>query len=360
MIEFPLPPRPHKLDTRIGILGSGFIVNDCHLPSYRAAGFNVAAIASRNPDNATRVAATHGIPTVYPSFDALLDDATLEVLDIAVPPQHQLALIQAACARGTAKAILAQKPLALNYADAVTAVAACAAAGITLSINQNMRYDPSVRVATHLVNSGALGEPVFATIDMRGIPHWQPWQADTGSATLRIMSIHHLDCMRHWFGDPARVYCSTRPDPRTKFPHSDGICTTILEYDNNLRAVVIDDVWTGPAREGCPADIRIAWRIEGMRGLAIGEIGWCQDPYTTPSNARYAFQGDDEFTHPKLTRSWFPDAFADTMGQLLVAVETGEQPAISATDNLRTLALVEAAVLSAAEHRAIDPTTITP
>ena len=48
------------------------------------------------------------------------------------------------------------------------------------------------------------------------------------------------------------------------------------------------------------------------------------------------------------------------MGQLLVAVETGEQPAISATDNLRTLALVEAAVLSAAEHRAIDPTTITP
>ena len=97
-----------------------------------------------------------------------------------------------------------------------------------------------------------------------------------------------------------------------------------------------------------------------MRGLAIGEIGWCQDPYTTPSNARYAFQGDDEFTHPKLTRSWFPDAFADTMGQLLVAVETGEQPAISATDNLRTLALVEAAVLSAAEHRAIDPTTITP
>ena len=68
-----------------------------------------------------------------------------------------------------------------------------------------MRYDPSVRVGSHLLSSGALGDPVFATIDMRGIPHWQPWQADTGSATLRIMSIHHLDCMRLWFGDPARV-----------------------------------------------------------------------------------------------------------------------------------------------------------
>jgi predicted dehydrogenase len=48
------------------------------------------------------------------------------------------------------------------------------------------------------------------------------------------------------------------------------------------------------------------------------------------------------------------------MGQLLVALECNEPPAITAADNLRTLALVEAAVLSAAEHRAIDPATISP
>lgn len=48
------------------------------------------------------------------------------------------------------------------------------------------------------------------------------------------------------------------------------------------------------------------------------------------------------------------------MGQLLVALESGNPPAISARDNLRTLALVEAAVTSSTEHRAIDPATITP
>lgn len=360
MTSLPSPPRPQNLNTKIGILGSGFIVNDCHLPSYRKAGFNVAAIASRNPDNAAKVAADHEIPTTCPTFEALLDDPAIEVLDIAVPPQFQLPLIQAACQRGTAKAILAQKPLALNFADAVAAVEACEAAGIILSVNQNMRYDPSVRVASHLLESGQLGEAVFATIDMRGIPHWQPWQADTGSASLRIMSIHHLDCMRHWFGNPDRVYCSTRPDPRTTFPHADGICTTILEYDSGMRAVIVDDVWTGPAREGCPADIRIEWRIEGLDGLAIGEIGWCQDPYTTPSTVRFARKGDAGFTTPELTDSWFPDAFADTMGQLLVALESGDPPAIDARDNLHTLALVEAAVLSSTEHRAIDPATISP
>ena len=40
-------PQPHRKDFRIGILGAGFIVNDCHLVAYRKAGFNPVAIASR-------------------------------------------------------------------------------------------------------------------------------------------------------------------------------------------------------------------------------------------------------------------------------------------------------------------------
>ena len=354
------PPLPQKKDYRIGVLGSGFIVSECHLESYRRVGFNPVAIASRIRDNAARVAARHAIPTVYDTYEALLADLSIEVLDIAVPPQHQPDLIRAACVRGTVKAILAQKPLALSYAEAEEVVRRCERAGILLSVNQNMRYDPTVYSAKMLLQEGAFGAPVFATIDMRGIPHWQPWQAALGSASLWIMSIHHLDCIRYWFGDPARIFCSTRPDPRTQFRHTDGICTTIFEYDDGLRCVVIDDVWTGPAREGCPADIRIQWRIEGLDGLAIGEIGWCQDPYTSPSTMRHARKGDTSFHTLETSSSWFPDAFASTMAQLLIALETNRPPAISARDNLRTMALVEAAQLSATQHRAVSPSEITP
>lgn len=351
-------PTPHRKDFRIGILGSGFIVNDCHLVSYRKAGLNPVAIASRTQEHAAQVAGRHGIERVHETYEALLDDPSIEVLDIAVPPQHQAGLIRSACARGTVKAILAQKPLALSYGEAAQTVRECEKAGIVLSVNQNMRYDPSVYAARQLLDEDALGAPVFATIDMRGVPHWQPWQAETGSASLWIMSIHHLDCMRHWFGEPERVYCSTRPDPRTKFRHTDGICTTILEYENGMRCVVIDDVWSGPVKEGCPADIRIEWRIEGLDGVAVGDIGWCKDPYTTPSTMRYARKGDRDFHHLHTAKSWFPDAFSGTMGQLLVALETGRPPAISGRDNLRTIALVEAAVRSAAEHRAVQPSEI--
>jgi predicted dehydrogenase len=343
-------PLPSRRDFRIGILGSGFIVNDCHLVAYRKAGFNPVAIASRTRRNAEKVAQRHNISKVCDTYEQLLDDASIEVLDIAVPPNAQLGLIKAACARKTVKGILAQKPLGMNYTEALEAVHACEAAGITVTVNQNMRYDQSVRAAKTLLENGTIGEPVLATIDMRGIPHWMPWQAGLGWATLRIMSIHHLDCFRHWFGDPEGVYCSTRPDPRTKFPHTDGICTYILEYANGLRCVGIDDTWTGPAKEGCPGDIRIQWRIEGTNGLAMGDIGWCKDPYTTPSTIRYAAKGDKEFHEPRWTESWFPDAFIGTMAQLLIALETGIEPAISGEDNLKTMALVEAAYLSAVKH----------
>jgi predicted dehydrogenase len=340
------PPLPARKDFRIGILGAGFIVNDCHLVAYRKAGFNPVAIASRTRASAERVAARHNISKVHDSYDDLLADPSIEVLDIAVPPNAQLALIKQACERKTVKGILAQKPLGMNYAEAVEAVRACEAAGIVLSVNQNMRYDPSVRAAKTLLENGAIGEPVFATIDMRAIPHWMPWQKDLGWVTLRIMSIHHLDCFRFWFGDPEGIYCSVRTDPRTQFPHTDGICTYILEYKNGMRCVGIDDTWTGPAKEGCPGDQRIQWRIEGTNGLAMGDIGWCKEPYTTPSTIRYASKGDKTFHEPKFEQSWFPDAFIGTMGQLLVALETGKEPAISGQDNLKTMSLVDAAYRS--------------
>ncbi len=353
------PPLPQRRDFRIGVIGSGFIVNDCHLVAYRKAGFNPIGLASRTTSRADEVGKRHQIARVYPSPEALLDDPDIEVLDVAVPPDAQAGIILAACSRRTVKGILAQKPLGVSYSEAVTLVRACEEAGIVLAVNQNMRFDPSIWAAKQILQSGALGESVFSTIDMRAIPHWMPWQAQLGWVTLRIMSIHHLDTLRYWFGNPERIFCSVRTDPRTQFPHQDGICTYILEYSNGFRAVGIDDTWTGPAKEGCPSDIGVHWRIEGTQGLAMGEVGWCKNPYTSPSTLRWAKCGDSVFTDASWSESWFPDAFAGTMGDLLVALEKGTKPSLNGRDNLETMALVEAAYQSVAQKRSVAITEIT-
>ena len=87
--------------------------------------------------------------------------------------------------------------------------------------------------------------------------------------------------------------------------------------------------------------------------MAIGDIGWCQDPYTTPSSVRYASIGQATFSEPVWSESWFPDAFIGTMAQLLCAVESGAEPEIGGRDNLRTMALVDAAYRSVETERVV-------
>jgi predicted dehydrogenase len=355
-----LPRLPRRKDFRIGCIGAGFIMRDCHLVAYRQAGFHPVAIASRTPEKARSVAQLHGIPRCYDTIDELLDDPTIEVLDVAVPPDVQPAILRAACQRshaeggnaGGARGILAQKPLALSVAEARQCIDACAAAGIALAVNQNMRYDQSVRAMKDLLERGWLGKPVLGTIDMRAIPHWMPWSEGLPSLSTFVMSIHHLDTFRYWFGTPDRVLASTRPDPRTRFPHSDGINLYVLEYDNGCRASAWDDVWTGPAREGCAADIGIRWRVEGTEGLARGTIGWPSYPQRTPSTLDFAtLRHGNVWQQPRWSEVWFPDAFVGTMAQLLCALEDGTEPEISGRDNLETIALCQAVYVAAREHR---------
>ncbi len=350
-----LPCLPRRRDFRIGCLGAGFIMRDCHLVAYRQAGFNPVAIASRDPARAQAVAQQQGIPRCHPSYQAVLADPEVEVLDIAVPPDVQPGLILSAVKHNDhIKGILAQKPLALSVSEARACVEACAGAGITLAVNQNMRCDQSVRALKDLLGRGLLGEPVLATIDMRAIPHWMPWSEGLPSLSTFIMSIHHLDTFRYWLGTPDRVLASTRPDPRTRFPHRDGINLYILEYDSGCRAASWDDVWTGPSREGCASDISIHWRVEGTEGLARGTIGWPSYPARTPSTLDFTTRQDPNRWHqPRWPEVWFPDAFVGTMAQLLCALEDGTEPEISGRDNLETIALCEAVYRAAQEHRVL-------
>ncbi len=359
LLELPASPAlPADKSIGIGCIGSGFIMADCHLVAYRAAGLNPVAIASRRESSAEASAQRHSNATVHRNIATLCEDPNVKVLDVAVPPDVQFEVIAEAVKHADhIRAILAQKPLGVNFQQGRRIVRMCEEAGILLAVNQNMRFDQSVRACKSLLDRGILGEPVLATIDMRAIPHWTPWQERMGWVTLRIMSIHHLDTFRYWFGTPRRVFASVRPDPRTekKFKHEDGICLYILEYDNGLRASSWDDVWTGPALEGAEGDIGIRYRVEGTQGLARGTIGWPSYPARMPSTLDFStIHQPGYWFAPRWKDVWFPDAFIGPMADLLCAMEEKREPAISGRDNLQTMALVDACYASVKEHRAVE------
>jgi predicted dehydrogenase len=338
----------------IGCIGAGFIMADVHLAAYSEAGFPVRAIASRTRAKAAEVAARWRIETVHDTPRALIEDPQVEILDIAFPPDQQPALIRHALAQPHIKGILAQKPLAMDFETSRALAAEAKAAGKPLSVNQNMRFDQSMRVLKQLLDRNELGEPVLATIEMRAIPHWQPFLREYGRLTLLNMSIHHLDVLRYLFGDPASITTIGRPDPRTAFPHSDGITVSTLRFPGGLIAVSMEDVWTGPAREGGGSDIYIKWRVEGTEGTAQGTIGWPDYPAGSPSTLRYASTATKgEWVEPRWETRWFPQAFRGVMEQLQFALERGETPELNVDDNVRTMALIEAGYRSMAQNRPV-------
>ena len=357
-----LLPRPPARLHPIGCVGVGFIMRDVQLVAYREAGYEVAAIASRTPGHARAVAAQRGVPLAYDHVDALLDDPSIEIVDIAVPPHAQREVVCAAVQRPHVKGILAQKPLAPTLAEAAEIVRLCERAGVRRAVNQNMRFDHGVRALKTLLDRGALGEPVLATIEMRAVPHWQDYLKTYRRLTLLNMSIHHLDAFRYLFGDPERAFASVRTDPRTAFEHRDGVALYLLEYPGGLRASAWDDVWAGP---GAPSEVEpfIRWRVEGTDGVAVGTVGWPHFPERRPSTidvrSRLWAGG---WHRPRWPYAWFPDAFAGPMAALMRAIERDEDdpagpdhpvPEVDGRDNLATMALVEACYRSVDEHRAV-------
>jgi predicted dehydrogenase len=341
-------------DFRIGVIGAGFIMADVQLAAYHQGDFPVVAIASRTVDKAREVASRWGIPRVHDTPRGLIEDPQVQIVDIAFPPDQQPELIRAALAQPHVRAILAQKPLAMDHVEARRLVVEAAAAGKLLSVNQNMRFDQSMRVLKQLLDAGALGTPVMASIEMRAIPHWQPFLRQYDRLTLLNMSIHHLDVLRYLFGEVAQISTTVRPDPRTDFPHADGICCSTLLFENGVMALSLEDVWAGPHDAGIKGDHYIKWRVEGSDGIAQGTIGWPDYPNGSPSTLAWsARRTGGEWIRPRWDTMWFPQAFIGVMEQLQFALKAGGTPELNGADNVRTMQLVDAAYRSVREKRAV-------
>lgn len=350
--DFQPDPPVRSKSSRIGCIGAGMIMAECHLAAYAEAGFPVAAIASRTKSKAEAVAKRWSIPKVHDTPEALIADPAVEILDIAYPPDQQPALIRAALNQPHIKGILAQKPLALTLDEAIKLRDEAAAAGKILSVNQNMRYDQAMRVLKQILDRGDLGQIVFAQIDMHAIPHWQDFLKAYDRLTLANMSVHHLDVLRFLFGDPDEITTQTRTDPRTTFPHKDGITVSTLRFPSGVLALSLEDVWSGPRAEGYKDDQHITFRVEGTEGVAKGTIGWPTGSASTLSYASRKTTGG-EWVTPSWKTMWFPHAFVGVMEQLQHAVATGTPPALSVADNVKTVALIEAGYKSMTEGRTV-------
>ena len=338
-------PAAHKRP--IAIVGAGAIVDVAHLPAYRRAGLEIRGIFDVRAERAQEVARRHGVPHVYSDLDELLGDEAAEVVDVAVVPQAQPALVRRLLSAG--RHVLAQKPLAPALAEATELADLAEERDRVLVVNQQMRYGEGMAIARAISEAGWIGEVTTFEFHVNINTDWTAWDwiVQSPQLDLRYHSIHYLDSVRALLGTPACVFCAGAQRPGQVAAGETRTISTLI-YDEGPRAVLHVN------HENIAGDYEARFRIDGSRGSVRGTIGLLYDyPHGRPDTLEVfseVLPTDGWLPYPVTTR-WIPDAFAGPMGALLASVATGEPAPTAARDNLGTLALLEALYRSMNERR---------
>ncbi|MBD5780411.1 Gfo/Idh/MocA family oxidoreductase [Pelagicoccus sp. NFK12] len=347
----PLPPRqtptlPQK-PRPIVVLAAGGIVRDAHLPAYKLAGFEVIGIYDIDREKAERLAADFGIDRVYSSLqEACAHDPAEVVFDVAVPAAGLMKVLKAL---PDGAAALLQKPFGENLEEARALLALCRSKKLKAAVNFQLRYAPYILAARDLIEQGVIGELHDVAVRVTVYMPWHLWTFLEGIPRVEILyhSVHYVDLVRSFFGEPTGVYAKT-----VKHPDTEKLASTrtniALNYGDLKRANI-------SANHGHNFGLKhqqsyVKW--EGTKGAIKATLGLLMNyPEGEPDALEYCTLDEEgnpsEWQSVELQGSWYPHAFIGTMASLMRFAdgETDELPT-SVDDAFRTMAVVEASYQS--------------
>src|ERR1700733_11101759 len=334
-------PRP-KVARPIVIIGSGGIVHDSHLPAYEKAGFPVVALVDVNREKAEGLARAFGVPFATASIAEAIKYAPANaVFDVALPAKA-IAGVLPQLPDGAA--VLIQKPMGETLSEAVEILKICRNKGLTAAINFQLRWAPNMLAARALHGTGALGELHDMEVSVSVHMPWELWSFLNTAPRLEILyhSIHYIDLVRSWFGNPVGVYAKTVKSPRTA---ELAATKSVITFDYVDRRVFIAANHSHDLGASMQRSF-VQW--EGTEGAMRARMGVNLDyPAGRPDTLEYILRGDPGWSEAPLTGNWFPDAFIGSMGSLqsFVRGEAATLPT-SVEDAIDTMRVMEAAYLS--------------
>jgi predicted dehydrogenase len=335
-------PKP-RVARPIVMVGSGGIVHDAHLPAYAKAGFPVAALVDMNRERAEALAKKFHVRLGTSSIEEAIQFAPKDaIFDVAVPAKAIPGILPQL---PDGAAVLIQKPMGETLGEAIEILRICRAKGLTAAVNFQLRWAPNMLTARALSESSALGELHDMEVKVSVHMPWELWRFLSTAPRLEILyhSIHYIDLVRSWFGNPRGVYAKTVKSPRT--PELAATKSVIiLDYGDDKRVFINSN----HSHDFDPQMQRSFVQWEGMTGAMRAQMGVNLNyPVGLPDNLEYILRDGDGWREAPVSGNWFPDAFMGSMGSLQ-AYAQGEAETLptSVEDAIDTMRTVEAAYLS--------------
>lgn len=206
---------------RFGIVGSGSIA-ETHINSIRSIpNAEVAAIFSRNKENAKKWANESHIQ-VYSDYEEFLSNDEIDIVTILTPSGTHADLGILAAKKG--KHVIVEKPIDTTLAKTNELIRTCREANVTLSCIFQHRFDDGIVDIKKALDLGEFGQLNFGaarTTWYRSQEYYDSgawrgtWELDGGGALMN-QSIHYIDLLLYLMGPVEEVYayCVTRAHER--------------------------------------------------------------------------------------------------------------------------------------------------
>lgn len=220
----------------IGLVGASRVAAYAIIaPARTTAGVCVYGVAARDPGRAQQYATEHGIPHSYQNYADLLNDPLIDLVYLGTPPARHVDQALAAIAAG--KAVLVEKPFALDAAGARLVYEAGQASGVPVFEAMHSPHHALFRRLTALLREGAIGklrhtEAVFDAPIASDDPI--RWSGTLGGGALMDLGVYPLAWLRRIAGETFTVELATaemRGDVDASFSASlrfaDGMTATV-------------------------------------------------------------------------------------------------------------------------------------
>lgn len=265
------------------------------------------------------------------------------LVDVTIPEAHREVTLTALKA---GVPVLGEKPMADSMASAREMVAASERAGRLYMVSQSRRYDSRLLAFREAVRKYAGNLGILCSDFFLG-PHFGGFREEMPSPLLLDMAIHTFDNARQISGcDPVAVYCQ-QFNPSWSWFKGDASATALFEMTGGLQ-YIYNGSWCA---QGLNTSWQSQWRAFGSRGAASwdGE----HDPVADRVTGAGGFIPPTE----RITVNAEPNVVGGIAGSLrefVQALRTGQSPQGECHDNIKSLAMVFAAMESAQTGRRIN------
>jgi predicted dehydrogenase len=325
---------------QIAVVGCGN-VSAMHFEGYLAHPERVQVVAACDPVAGRRAWAEreYGVPRTFASVEDLLgypaSDVGFDVAVVCTPSEVREPAVALLARAG--KHVLTEKPLAGSYAEAARLVALCQDAGVLLAVDQNFRDHYAFGIAAQLIADGEVGEVLGITQRDLMFRQDQGWRINQSRHALSVMGVHWFDGFRQLVSHDATLVTA-----RTfSSPAIDCAGETDAFVQISFGPVPVSYVQS------------FSSRYAATDTVVIGDRATLEFGYGTLT--RYGAGGSKEWTNPYAGQGK-PESTFRSLNRLLDALDTGPPPSNSGRDNLKTIALLEAAYQSAEQGRAVELT----